>query len=95
MPAVNPPSPASAPHPDAAQAVQLLEMELARARARRLAREHGAGGSRRALRALCVLFLLALMAAGFYAFWRAQEMRGEVRRIGPGAGAASVPAKRP
>ena len=94
MPAVNPSSPASAPGADPAQSLQLLELELARARARRMARERGADGSRLVLRALCVLFLLALMAAGCYAFWRAQELRGEVRRVGP-VPRSSVPANRP
>lgn len=103
MPAVNPASlspalPVSAPGAvDPNQALQLLEMELARARARRLAREHGAGGSRRTLRALGVLFLLVLMAGGFFAFWRVQELQGEAARQGHShpAAAPGVPAKRP
>lgn len=92
MPAVNPSSPASAPGLDPAQTLRLLEMELARARALRLAREHGARGNRRLLHALCVLFLLALAAGGCYALWWAQEMRGQAR---PPAAAPTVLERRP
>ena len=96
MSAVNPPSPAPVSHVDPEQAVRLLEMELARARAVRLAREGGGvAGRRTVLHAVCLLFLLALVAGGLFAFWRAQELRQEVRRAVPAPAPASAPAKRP
>ena len=74
--------------------MRLLEMELARARAVRLSRAGSTVANRRAvLHAACLLFLLALMAGGVYAFWRAQELRQEVRRAAPVP--ASAPAKGP
>ena len=94
MSAVNPSSPAPVPHADPTQTLRLLELELARARARRLSRENGASGSRQTMRALCVLFLLALMGAGCYAFWRAQELRGEIQRVSPPP-VQAIPAKGP
>lgn len=90
MPAVNPPSPATASGPDPAQTMQLIEMELARARALRLSRGHGAQGSRLVLHAACALFLLALVAGGCYAFWCAQEMRARARP--PAAAVRPAPA---
>lgn len=95
MPAVNSPSSFPGPDADPTQAVRLLEMELARARAQRLARQGGSGGGRRTLlHGLCVLFLLLLLAAGAYAFWRAEELRGEARRAAP-AVVSPFPEKRP
>lgn len=94
MPAVNSSSPATASGLDPTQTLQLLEMELARARALRLAREHGARGNRRLLHTLCALFLLALIAGGCYAFWFAQEMRAGATRP-PATSTVPAPERRP
>lgn len=71
---------------DPAQATKLLEVELARRRAQRLQRAPG-GGSRNMVRALSVLFLLMLLAAGFYALWRARDFQTERRpHVAPAPG---------
>lgn len=86
MQAVKPSDPA-----DPAQPLKLLEVELARQRALRLARKNSGGP--RPLQIFSVLFLLALLAAGCFALWRLQAMRDErqpsARRFPPAAPGAT------